>query len=351
MSQGKEIEVIPSQVLTTKDAMARRKALEAYVSECLIEGVDYSVDERDPNKKNLLQAGADKVLNLYALTSRADVVEQTEIWDPANPFFYYKVKSTIIWPRRMEDGSIREEVIAEGFGSCNSKETKYAWRWFSREEMSKEMQVLADKGTYKTETREKNVPWFTLTDEEKKRCAEEKWKQEDAVSKGGKTYVRVDHPGVVMYRTPNEDIFDQVNTILKIGKKRSYVDATIRATKAGDLFTQDLEDLPGGRTIKKAEKVEAKEEKKDHAKHAEKPGAKTPEKEEPKKTYTVAEIEKTVATFKGAVKECKSHNELNAVYKEVAQDLKQHVFEFYSVRYKEISKDVAGGEASGEKKD
>lgn len=34
-----------------------------------------------------------------------------------------------------------------------------------------------------------------------------------------------------------------VNTILKMSKKRSHVDATLSATRSSGLFTQDLEDL------------------------------------------------------------------------------------------------------------
>jgi len=326
-----EIEVIPSQVLTTKDAIQRRSALEAYVKECLIQDTDFSVDERT-EKKNLLQAGADKVLNLYGLTSRVEVVKQVEDWDKG--FFHYEVKTTIIWPRKMEDGSIREEIIAEGMGSCNSKESKYAYRWMSRAEMPKETQALADKGMFKTETREKNVPWFTLTDEEKERCEKEGWKKADAESKGGKVYVRVDHPGVVMYRVPNEDICDQVNTILKMAKKRSYVDATIRATKAGDLFTQDLEDIPnteGRKTVKEKEKAKAKETPKDSAKETAKEATGEAELTAEKK----AEI---VKVFEANVVNCKDLDGLNELYKSVPKGAKEAVYAMYSVRYKELTK-------------
>jgi hypothetical protein len=41
----------------------------------------------------------------------------------------------------------------------------------------------------------------------------------------------------------NDCIADVYNTILKIAKKRSFVDATLTATAASDIFTQDLEEL------------------------------------------------------------------------------------------------------------
>ncbi|WP_017860891.1 hypothetical protein [Leptospira interrogans] len=41
----------------------------------------------------------------------------------------------------------------------------------------------------------------------------------------------------------NPDIADCYNTVLKIGKKRSQVDATLTVTAASDIFSQDIEDF------------------------------------------------------------------------------------------------------------
>jgi len=46
-------------------------------------------------------------------------------------------------------------------------------------------------------------------------------------------------------RVENEDIADVYNTVLKMAKKRAHVDATLTATGAADLFTQDLIDEDG----------------------------------------------------------------------------------------------------------
>jgi len=45
-------------------------------------------------------------------------------------------------------------------------------------------------------------------------------------------------------KVENTDIADTYNTVLKMAKKRAYVDAMITATAASDIFTQDVEDLP-----------------------------------------------------------------------------------------------------------
>jgi len=47
----------------------------------------------------------------------------------------------------------------------------------------------------------------------------------------------------VTERQENPDIADQYNTVLKMAKKRAHVDASLTATAASDIFTQDLEDL------------------------------------------------------------------------------------------------------------
>ena len=39
------------------------------------------------------------------------------------------------------------------------------------------------------------------------------------------------------------DFFSQINTVLKMCKKRAYVDAILTATGASSIFTQDMEDI------------------------------------------------------------------------------------------------------------
>lgn len=73
------------------------------------------------------------------------------------------------------------QVVGEGVGSANSREKKHRWRWEGE----------------------------------------------------GENRARVE----------NEEVFDLDNTLCKMAKKRAYVDATLTATGASRLFTQDLEDM------------------------------------------------------------------------------------------------------------
>ena len=53
-----------------------------------------------------------------------------------------------------------------------------------------------------------------------------------------------------LYRIPNPDGADVVNTIQKMAQKRALVAATLIATSASEFFTQDVEDAdPLGRNI------------------------------------------------------------------------------------------------------
>ena len=52
-----------------------------------------------------------------------------------------------------------------------------------------------------------------------------------------------DKYGNVKYRIENIEIFNYVNTILKMAKKRAFVDAILQVASLSEMFTQDLEDL------------------------------------------------------------------------------------------------------------
>ena len=97
-------------------------------------------------------------------------------------------------------------TVSEGMGECNSMESKYRWRWVGERDLP--------AGTDKTK----------LVSQERR-----------SAKTGGHWTV---------YRMDNDDIYSQVNTILKMAKKRALVDAALSAGRLSDVFTQDLEDLP-----------------------------------------------------------------------------------------------------------
>ena len=123
------------------------------------------------------------------LTSEYDIVERIE--DYEGEIFAYTVKCTL---------SKNNLMITEGFGSCNSKEDRYRWRWIKEKDLPKSL----EKENLKSKT---------------------------------------DKYGNKVYRVENEDICSQVNTILKMAKKRAQIDATLTVAALSEIFTQDIEDM------------------------------------------------------------------------------------------------------------
>ena len=164
------------------------------------EGEDYGTIPGTP-KPTLYQPGADTLCIAAGLSVGEPVIERAvEDWEAG--FFYYLVKQ----PLTDSTGNI----VAWGIGSCSSKEDKYAWRW---------------------------VPVWEVSDEDKKRAEAEGWRKDWRYSKKrGKRFL--------FYRMPNPDPYSQTNTVLKMAVKRAYISATLRATGAHRVFTQDIEDMP-----------------------------------------------------------------------------------------------------------
>lgn len=154
------------------------------IKRSLKKGHDYG-EIPGTNKPTLLKPGAEKILMLYGLKSEYEIVTQIEDWDKG--IFAYTVKCTL---------SHGDEKITEGLGSCNNQEDKYKYRWVFASEVPDEI----DKSTLKA-------------------------------NKSGK------------FRILNEEPWSQVNTILKMAKKRAQIDATLTVSSLSEIFTQDLEDL------------------------------------------------------------------------------------------------------------
>ncbi len=186
---------------TLQEATTRLANFKKFASDTLIEGQDYGVipgtgkrkQDADGNWKNdptstksLLKPGAEKICQLYGLTASFEYLEKTVDWSRTPPFFYYEIRCTLTH-------RTTGVILGEGLGSCNSKESRYRYRWVYSQD----------------------------------RPAEEGW--EKYYKKWRK-------------RIENLDTADQANTILKISKKRAFIDATLTVTAASDLFSQDLED-------------------------------------------------------------------------------------------------------------
>lgn len=182
-------DVFPEFAIPLEEANARIRTFQQYVREHMTEGEDYGVIPGS-TKPTLFKPGAEKLNAIFGYAPRVEISNRVEDWEKG--FVSYECKVTLINKR---SGGIE----AEGLGSCNSRERRYA---------------------------------------------------------------RQDAAGIA-------------NTVLKMAKKRALIDATLSATRASGLFTQDLEDLDefAGRVSSPASRLET-------------PRPETPKQEAPRQEYS-----------------------------------------------------------------
>ncbi len=187
-----------AMVVSPAEARKRLEQLQAFVKSTMVPEIDYGVipgtGGKDP-KPTLLQPGAQKLAEIYGFSVAFEDVETVQDWLAG--FFLFR-KRAVLTSR--SDG----RFIGDGVGSCNSKESRYAYRWVNEREVPKHL----DPATLLRRTRDtRNGPW-------------------------------------VQVRIPNDEVFDLVNTIEKMACKRALIHAVIGATRSSGIFTQDLEDIP-----------------------------------------------------------------------------------------------------------
>ena len=181
----------------------------------LVEGADFGVIP-GTTKPTLLKPGAEKIAKLLGLSDQYEIVDKKEDWtDPG--FFRYLIKCKLSM-------IANSAVISEGLGECNSKELKYRWR------VSKQKCPICGTEAIIKGKEEYGGGWVCF--KKQGGCG--------ANFKDNNTSIT----GQTIGRVENDDIYSQVNTILKMAKKRSLVDAVLSAGRLSEVFTQDLDDIP-----------------------------------------------------------------------------------------------------------
>ena len=204
--------------MTIESAVERYQQVTEFVSRVLRKDVDYGVIP-GTEKLTLLKPGAEKLTTFFGLSTRFQLLERVEDWTGGShggePFFYY------LYRCQLYRG---DALIAEADASCNSRETKYRWREAKRVCPACGVAAII-KGR-----EEWGGGWVC---HRKQGGCGAKYADGDQSIEGQQTG-----------RVFNADIADQVNTIQKIGQKRSLVAAVLIAVNASEFFTQDIEDFP-----------------------------------------------------------------------------------------------------------
>lgn len=166
------------------------------------------------DKPTLLKPGAEKLMSLFQLTPEITIEREDYPGLDGHNLHREYVVTTVL--RHRETG----KVWGMGVGSCSTLEKKYRYRGVAKECPScGEPNIRKSKGRGAT-------GWY---------C----WAKTGGC---GETFAEDPCPGGDR-PVPNPDLADVWNTVLKMGKKRSMVDAVLTCTAASDLFTQDIEDL------------------------------------------------------------------------------------------------------------
>jgi hypothetical protein len=194
-----------------RDRVARiQKAL-------MVADVDYGTIPGTP-KPTLYKPGAEKLCQAYGLA--ADFAPIRTVGDGlTEPALAYQMRCDL------HLGSLQGVVVAVGNGSANSWERKHRYRRGERvcPNCGKTGTIIKGKAEY-------GGGWL---------C----WKKKDGCdSKWPDSSPEIEDQ--VVGDVENPDPWDLDTTLLKMAEKRAFVDATLRATAASGLFTQDLEDNP-----------------------------------------------------------------------------------------------------------
>jgi hypothetical protein len=213
-------ELVVSQalpVMSVPEAVQRRTLIVEFTRQCMVEGVDFGVIP-GAREQTLLKPGAEKLCTLFGLAPHFTILTQVEDWTGASsdgePLFYYLYRCSLY-----RGGAL----IAEGDGSCNSREKKYRYRQAQRLcPRCEQPAIIKGRAEY-------GGGW--ICHRNKGGCG--------AKFSDGDPQIEEQEVGQIL----NADIYDLVNTIQKMAQKRALTAATLLAVNASEFFTQDLEDI------------------------------------------------------------------------------------------------------------
>lgn len=203
-------------VADVQTALRRYQAVKDFIGQVLKENTDYGKIPGS-DKPALYKAGAEKMTAFFGFTVRFILTEKVEDWTGeahgGEPFFYYSYRAQL-W---------RENLIAEGDGSCNSWETKYRYRNSERKcPACGQAKIIKGREEY-------GGGWLCFA--KKGGCG--------AKFSDGNPAIESQQVGQIK----NPDPADLVNTIQKMAQKRALVAPVLIATNTSDYFTQDLDDF------------------------------------------------------------------------------------------------------------
>ena len=186
-----EVVKVNNQIQSAADLKSHVASIHSVMKQVMINGTHYGTISGCGNKPVLLKPGAEKILATFMLATEFEI---QDISTPDNK--YYRIITKLI-----HQGS--GVYMGSGLGECSSLENKYAWR-----------AAVCDEE-------------FNDTPENMRRIHYKKGWQ-------GKPAEKVNQV--------RQDMHTLANTILKMAKKRSLIDAVMNVTACSDIFDQDVDE-------------------------------------------------------------------------------------------------------------
>jgi hypothetical protein len=180
------------------DVVLQVEKVQEIMKRVMRKGIHYGAPIPGSDRLALLKPGSEKLLLCFRLNPSFDI-RRTDL---ERGHREYEIVCTLRHqPTGME--------LGQGVGCASTMETKYRFRWESTNRL---------------------VPG-------------EYWKSRDAELLGGAGFVprKLADKWWIVRRVEHDNPADYFNTCLKIGKKRSLVDAVLSTTAASDIFGPELE--------------------------------------------------------------------------------------------------------------
>lgn len=241
-------------LMSVAQAIQKKEQINGFIAGVMTEGEDYGHmpgENRKEKRKVLLKPGAEKLCSIFGFAPRYDAEQIIEDWTgrdhAGEPLFYYRYKCSLYRGDR---------CMGEAVGSANSWEAKHRYRWVGADQVptGTDKSKLVSKGSRRLtfepqfaikarETGGKYGKPDSYWDAFEKAIADGTAHERTKESQGGRKMagweMEIDQ---TVYRLPNPDSADVVNTCQKMAQKRALVAAVLIVTNCSDAFTQDLED-------------------------------------------------------------------------------------------------------------
>ena len=193
--------------LSVRDVVYQIGKIQGLMKEVMKVDEHYGVIPGTGKKPSLLKPGAEKICFIFRIEPEYQITRH----ELPNGHREFEIVCAL---KKIGSG----EKVGEGVGSCSTMESKYRYRNVADYEIL-DQKIPSDAKERKAEYRKQG---FGMKQIDGAWC----WVKYTSTEK-----------------SDNPDIADVYNTVLKMAKKRAFVDATLTATAASDFFTQDVEDF------------------------------------------------------------------------------------------------------------